>query len=44
MVQSGIVIYSGYLETRALANENTDHGVWVGAGSVNGEEDNGGLF
>ena len=27
-----------------FASENTDHGVWVGAGSINGEEDNGGLF
>ncbi len=27
-----------------FASDNTDHGVWVGAGSINGEEDNGGLF
>ena len=27
-----------------FASENTDHAVWVGAGSINGEEDNGGLF
>lgn len=27
-----------------FASDNTDHGVWVGAGSINGEEDNGGTF
>jgi len=27
-----------------FASSNTDHGVWVGAGSINGEEDNGGIF
>jgi prepilin-type N-terminal cleavage/methylation domain-containing protein/prepilin-type processing-associated H-X9-DG protein len=28
----------------SFASDNIDHGVWVGAGSINGEEDNGGLF
>jgi prepilin-type N-terminal cleavage/methylation domain-containing protein len=27
-----------------FASENIDHGVWVGAGSINGEEDGGGIF
>ena len=27
-----------------FGSENTDHGVWVGAGSINGEESNGDLF
>jgi prepilin-type N-terminal cleavage/methylation domain-containing protein/prepilin-type processing-associated H-X9-DG protein len=27
-----------------FASDNTDHAVWVGAGSINGEEDNGGIF
>ena len=27
-----------------FASDNIDHGVWVGAGSIGGEEDNGGVF
>ena len=27
-----------------FASDTIDHGVWVGAGSIDGEEDNGGLF
>jgi prepilin-type processing-associated H-X9-DG protein len=27
-----------------FASDNIDHAVWVGAGSIDGEEDNGGLF
>ena len=27
-----------------FASDTIDHGVWVGAGSIDGEEDTGGLF